>query len=154
MSIGFWSVPNLVPWLIIIAWIVTDQFCWITLHLHLSGGGGGWLFEGDDYFKHIRSRGVIVRLREAINRGRAIIWGERQLESTALIYSQFILKRCHDLTLYMVQTFHLWDKIRPNELNLLLSFNFEKKNLLYSVYIVTRRARLYSQYSFLLQKTS
>ena len=33
---GSLSIPNLVPWLIFIAWIVTDQFCWITLYFNLT----------------------------------------------------------------------------------------------------------------------
>ena len=36
---GFLIVPNLVPWIIFIASIVNDQFCWITLHLHLDREG-------------------------------------------------------------------------------------------------------------------
>ena len=39
LNMGFLSVPNLVPWLIFRAWIVTDQFCWISLHFNLSGRG-------------------------------------------------------------------------------------------------------------------
>ena len=39
LNMGFLSVPNLVPWLIFRAWIVTDQFCWISLHFNLSGKG-------------------------------------------------------------------------------------------------------------------
>ena len=62
---GFLSAPNLVPWLI--WWLVTAQFCWITLHFNLTGRG--WKEEkmargaggGNDYS------------RKAINRGTAII---------------------------------------------------------------------------------
>ena len=39
LNMGFLSIPNLVPWLIFRAWIVTDQFCWISLHFNLSGRG-------------------------------------------------------------------------------------------------------------------
>ena len=68
---GFLRVQNLVPSLIFIALIVTDQFCWITLLLHLTdkrkmkmargAGGGEWrrLFEGCDYF-YFRPRGATV----------------------------------------------------------------------------------------------
>ena len=31
LNMGFLSVPNMVPWLIFRAWIITDQFCWIIL---------------------------------------------------------------------------------------------------------------------------
>ena len=82
MNMGFLSVPNVVRWLIFIAWIVTDQICWITLHLHLTGrwqkeekmargvGGGG------DYS------------RKAINRGKAIIWGNTVTPAPNLFLTQ------------------------------------------------------------------
>ena len=70
LNMGFLSVPNLVPWLIFRAWIVTDQFCWISLHFNLTGrgkkeerwrkGGGGViirarrLIEGRLLFEEIR----------------------------------------------------------------------------------------------------
>ena len=38
---GFLSVPNLVPWLVFRAWIVTDQLCWISLHFNLTTWQGG-----------------------------------------------------------------------------------------------------------------
>ena len=74
---GFLSVPNLIPWLIFGAWIVPEQFCWITLHFNLAGRGSkGWrgaaiirgrrlLFpsKGGDYS------------RDVINRGTAIVRG-------------------------------------------------------------------------------
>ena len=84
---GFLRVQNLVPSLIFIALIVTDQFCWITLLLHLTdkrkmkmargAGGGEWrrLFEGCDYF-YFRPRGAIIRGRQLIE-GRLLfeeIW--------------------------------------------------------------------------------
>ena len=31
LNMGFLNVPNMVPWLIFRAWIITDQFCWIIL---------------------------------------------------------------------------------------------------------------------------
>ena len=34
----FQSIPSLVPWSIFRAWIVTDQFCWVSLHFNLTGG--------------------------------------------------------------------------------------------------------------------
>ena len=37
LNMGFLSDPNLVPWLIFRAWVVTDQFCWISLHVNLTG---------------------------------------------------------------------------------------------------------------------
>ena len=74
---GFLSAPNLVPWLI--WWLVTAQFCWITLHFNLTGRG--WKEEkmargavggrgGDDYS------------RKAINRGTAIIPRNRVHEAS------------------------------------------------------------------------
>ena len=74
LSMRFLSVLHLVPSLIFRAWIVTDQFCWISFLFNLTqkgwkeekmakGAGEGWLFEGGDYS------------REAINRGTAIIRG-------------------------------------------------------------------------------
>ena len=81
---GFFSAPNLVPWLLfnvnilgVGAWIVTDEFCRIRFHFNLKGrdmrksrwreavgreGGGGC-----DYS------------RKAINRGMAIIRGNTVL---------------------------------------------------------------------------
>ena len=66
---GFSSVPNLVPWLIFRAWIVTDQFCWL-IPLHLSWQGG-----------NKRKRGV----RRAIMRGRQLIEGWLLLEEIRYI---------------------------------------------------------------------
>ena len=37
LKMGFLSVPNLVPWLILRARNVTDEFCWIRFHLNLTG---------------------------------------------------------------------------------------------------------------------
>ena len=54
-DLGFFTAPNLVPWLVlkvnsleIRAWIVTDEFCRIRLHLYLTGGGGYWEREDDN----------------------------------------------------------------------------------------------------------
>ena len=41
LNMGFLSVPNLVPWLVFRAWIVTDQLCWISLHFNLTTWQGG-----------------------------------------------------------------------------------------------------------------
>ena len=69
---GFLSVPNLVPWVIFRAWIVTDQFCWISLHFNLT--------RRDKRKRRKREgRGRGDYLREAINRGMAIIWGNTVL---------------------------------------------------------------------------
>ena len=39
LNMGFFqSIPSLVPLLIFRAWIVTDQFCWVSLHFNLTGG--------------------------------------------------------------------------------------------------------------------
>ena len=39
LNMGFFqSIPSLVPWLIFRAWIVTDQFCWVSFHFNLTGG--------------------------------------------------------------------------------------------------------------------
>ena len=39
LNMGFFqSIQSLVPWLIYRAWIVTDQFCWVSLHFNLIGG--------------------------------------------------------------------------------------------------------------------
>ena len=87
---GFFSAPNLVPWLLfnvnilgVGAWIVTDEFCRIRFHFNLKGrdmrksrwreavgreGGGGC-----DYS------------RKAINRGMAIIRGNTVL----ILYPDF-----------------------------------------------------------------
>ena len=56
---GILSVPNLVPSLIFRALILTDQFCWITLHLNLTGRGlilGRLLFEEIHY--NMKKKGV------------------------------------------------------------------------------------------------
>ena len=57
LNMGFFqSIPSLVPWLIFRAWIVTDQFCWVSLHFNLTGrikgredgerGRGGTIIHG------------------------------------------------------------------------------------------------------------
>ena len=77
---GFLSVPNLIPWLNIqsLNRIVTDLLDQIPLQLDREGikdreddesfflGGGGRLFEGDDYFKYFYQREVIIRGRQLI----------------------------------------------------------------------------------------
>ena len=83
LNVVFLSVQNLVPWLIVRAWIVTDQFCWIRFDpLQLDReevkergdgerNGGDYSIEGDDYFKYFHQRG-------------AIIWGRRLIEGQLL----------------------------------------------------------------------
>ena len=59
LNMGILSVPNLVPWLIFRALILTDQFCWITLHLNLTGRGliqGRLLFE--EIYYNMKKKGV------------------------------------------------------------------------------------------------
>ena len=93
---GFLSVPNLVPWLIFRAWIVTDQFCsgflllvflyQIPLQLDREGikdktrwrkGWGG----GGDYSREVIISNISIKgaggdySREATNRGTANIRG-------------------------------------------------------------------------------
>ena len=82
LNLGFFIVPNLVPWLIFRAWFVTDQFCHVTFQFNndreggdkrkrrwYDGWGRGWLFEGGDFFKNFQER-------------RAIIWGRRLIEDS------------------------------------------------------------------------
>ena len=72
LNMGFLSVPNSVPWLIFIAWIVTDQFYWITLHLHLTERG-----KRKRRWREETGREAIILNTSvkggAINRGTAII---------------------------------------------------------------------------------
>ena len=50
--------------------------CMRTLFLSDERGGvGGWLIEGDDYFKYFHQGGGGDYSREAINQGTAIIQG-------------------------------------------------------------------------------
>ena len=71
LNMGFSSVPNLVPWLVFRAWMVTDLAGsgtvspWQGGHKrerrHGKRGEEGWLFEGGDYSKYFRQRGAIIR---------------------------------------------------------------------------------------------
>ena len=84
LNMGFLSVPNLVPWLIFRAWIITDIVLLDKISLQLDrevikerqdgervGGGGGQLLKGGHYFKYFHQRG-------------AIIWGRRLIEGRLL----------------------------------------------------------------------
>ena len=98
----FLSVPNLFPWLIFRAWIVTDQFCWIRssstwqIKEREDGkrGGEGWLFKGGDYFQYFHQRGAFWYSREAINGGTAIIQGNMVLIplSRDFICAEFLVR--------------------------------------------------------------
>ena len=91
LNMSFLSVSNLVPCLIfsvnilgVRAWIVTGQFCWIRLHFNLTGRGlkkekvargEGWtIIWRRRLFSIFPSKGSDY-MREAINRGTAIIGG-------------------------------------------------------------------------------
>ena len=80
---GFLSVPNLVPWLIFRAWIVTDQFLWIRVFFNLTGRGKkkekmargvgrGVIILGSWFFRMFLSKGGNYS-REVINQGTTII---------------------------------------------------------------------------------
>ena len=82
---GFLSVPNLVPWLIFRAWIITDIVLLDKISLQLDrevikerqdgervGGGGGAIVEGRSLFQIFPSKGGDY-LREAINWGTTVI---------------------------------------------------------------------------------
>ena len=80
---GFLSVPNLVPWLIFRAWIVTDQFLWIRVFFNLTGRGKqkekmargvgrGVIILGSWFFRIFLSKGGNYS-REVINQGTTII---------------------------------------------------------------------------------
>ena len=66
---GFLSVPNLVPWLIFRAWIITDIVLLHQISLQLDRERikgredgervGGGLLKGGDYFKYFHQRGAI-----------------------------------------------------------------------------------------------
>lgn len=78
----------LVPWLIlnvnilgVRAWIATNHFCWIRLHFNerkkrWREGWGGQLFE-EAIMLNTSFWGVDYLRSEVINRGIAIIWGDR-----------------------------------------------------------------------------
>ena len=62
LNTGFFqSIPSLVPWLIFRAWIITDQFCWVSLHFNLTGrikgredgerGRGGTIIRGRRFIR-------------------------------------------------------------------------------------------------------
>ena len=81
LDMVFLSVPNLIPWLIYRAWIVTDHLCWITLYFDREGTKGRWQEEwGGGYYSR---EAIILNIsmkggdysRQAIDRGTAIISG-------------------------------------------------------------------------------
>ena len=97
----FLSVPNLVPWLIFIAWIVIDQLCWITLHFNFQldregikgredserrGGGGDYSREAIILNISVKERGGDYS-REAINQRTAIIRGNTVTRDTYLSWT-------------------------------------------------------------------
>ena len=94
---GFLSVPNLVPWLIFIAWIVTDLFS--GSHCTSTWQGEGkrkrrWREEpvGGDYFKYFCHKGAIIRGRRLI-KGRLLF--EESLSKhmkTIFFGSQYVRK--------------------------------------------------------------
>ena len=72
LNMGFLSVPNLVPWLIFRAWLITDIVLLDQISFQLDrerikervkereGGWGGWrLLKGGDYFKYFHQSGAI-----------------------------------------------------------------------------------------------
>ena len=73
-ELGLFKHSKFSSWLIFIAWIVTDPFCWITLHFNpgLQLDREGW--------GHYLREAIILNIygsREAINRGTAIIRGNK-----------------------------------------------------------------------------
>ena len=75
---GFFSAPNLVPWLLfnvnilgVGAWIVTDEFCRIRFHFNLKGRD----MRKSRWREAVGREGGCDYSRKAINRGMAIIRG-------------------------------------------------------------------------------
>ena len=81
LNMSFLRVPNLVPWLFFRAWIVIDQFFWITLHFNLRG-------RRQKEEKKARGRGDYSREAVILNisvKGGVIIRGRRLIKGRLLL---------------------------------------------------------------------